>query len=158
MPGLSEVSVIVARGFALLDQHRPGWFNAVNVDTIDQSLAERCVVGQTFAADHGAPRLDEYGHMVNHYVRGVKAMGLDPHNGQPGEHGFISRGNVRNPALNAEWKRQILARRVITPAGPVQHSDQALIDAARISTVDLLLLVMGRPESDRALIESAVVR
>lgn len=38
----------VARGAALLDEKRPGWFRAVDLDGLELSSCEACVLGQLF--------------------------------------------------------------------------------------------------------------
>lgn len=88
------ISERVARGVALLDSVEPGWFHRINVDALDVSQYDRCVLGQLY----------------RDYSFGIKALGILPRE-QAAEHGFqveyIARAPLEYQALTQEWRRVI---------------------------------------------------
>lgn len=44
---MTEAQEAVARGAALLDKHCSGWINKINLDTLDMTDCEACIIGQT---------------------------------------------------------------------------------------------------------------
>lgn len=50
----------VSNGVALLDEHKPGWRDLVNVYTLDMESTESCILGQVFGE----------------YIKGASALGI----------------------------------------------------------------------------------
>lgn len=50
----------VSNGVALLDEHKPGWRDLVNVNTLDIESLENCILGQVFGG----------------YIKGASALGI----------------------------------------------------------------------------------
>lgn len=82
----------VARGAALLDEREPGWWQRINVRTLDIRSCKRCVLGQL----EGWPSIN---------ARFDPSLGFDAGEGSPQE--VVADFN----ALTAEWRRLIKARR-----------------------------------------------
>ena len=97
----------VRYGAALLDEHTPGWAEAVDAVALDLSKADQCILGQLFGTYRKGAQL-LYGENIG---RGVY-------------HGFdIDTGDEREDEeyraefemLTAEWER-LLAEREAVPA------------------------------------------
>jgi hypothetical protein len=88
----------VARGAALLDEKRPGWDARVDLAVLDLASCRQCVVGQLFG--------EEFGNWP--YLAGLQALGIPL---GAGRHGFDAL-DEQFPALTAEWRRVIAARRL----------------------------------------------
>lgn len=99
----------VARGAALLDATRPGWIDAIDLDTLDLHNAEFCILGQVYS-DHG--RMYAYG-----YYAGRAALWPDDANMRERhshQHGFtIATGSIGFgfAMLDDAWRKLIATRR-----------------------------------------------
>jgi hypothetical protein len=106
-----DIAERVARGAALLDSEIPGWWQLIDVDSLDINDCYACVIGQLFAdeAMHWNPF--EVGAA---WLIGRDAYGCDTHAPALIDHGFsVSRSDDETEvnALTAEWKRLISERR-----------------------------------------------
>ncbi len=45
---MKTASELVANGAALLDEHLPGWHERIDLDTLDISSCDKCMLGQLF--------------------------------------------------------------------------------------------------------------
>ena len=82
----------VARGAAFLDARHPGWAARIDLDWLDLSMCDRCVLGQLFGDFNEAPqhaRLEAY------------RLGFDRPPGMVG---------MEYTKLTAEWRRLIRER------------------------------------------------
>lgn len=87
----------VADGAALLDEHKPGWWQKVDLDHLDLHDCEACILGQLFGHyDAGLPGL-----ILSHEA--ATACGF-------AESGYFVT-ECDYPSLTAEWRRVIIARR-----------------------------------------------
>lgn len=83
------------RGADLLDDMSPGWFNLVDLNTLEMSLFSTCVLGQVYG---------EYG-------LGMESLGFDINNEVGARYGFhANRGELDYNRLNASWKALVKAR------------------------------------------------
>jgi hypothetical protein len=88
----------IALGMAWLDEHRPGWAERVNVETLDLGDPCHCVLGQTGDLPDG----DSYRSVVSA-------------NGLAWGKARAFRGVGDWDALDAQWRTAILARRADVP-------------------------------------------
>lgn len=88
--------VRVARGAALLDRHKPGWWRRINMGVFDVRSCRTCAVGQAFGD----------------YDTGVSEMGIP---GQVFAHGFAAYSDVDYNRLNTAWANLVHARRAAYP-------------------------------------------
>lgn len=99
----------VARGVALLDKERPGWWRTdipapIDLDALDLDVPCRCVLGQLFAGDVGNPD--------DAYSVGLAELGLGESLTHMSDyrHGFD--GDADNMRLlTYEWQQVITWRR-----------------------------------------------
>lgn len=84
----SDVRLDVARGVAILDAHRPGWRNLVDVKRLDMLDPKHCVLGQVFGG----------------YNRGLSELSLG--GDEPWRHGFVPYSYSRR-TLGRQWKRVV---------------------------------------------------
>jgi hypothetical protein len=96
---MSEVLERVNRGAALLDEFDPGWWETVDVDTIDISDIDRCIIGQW-----GLANFDWHGPALN-------ALGLGTFCNR---HGFSER---RDGESVDAWREAILWREYLDDQG-----------------------------------------
>lgn len=93
---LNEINDRVARGADLLSEKRPGWYDLINLDTLDISSVADCVLGQTYG-DYGSGLIK----------LGVRAKG--------GAHGFLCEPTAHEECtcngLEAAWTARITALR-----------------------------------------------
>lgn len=116
---MSTIAERVAAGAAFLDAREPGWWQRIDLDTLDLQAPCRCVLGQL------ATHLDDYdddwswqnvtaryGLLVWFWsweANGDRATDL--------EYGFNANPDIEAyDDVAAEWKRVILARREQVPA------------------------------------------
>ncbi|TYB69657.1 hypothetical protein FXF51_05715 [Nonomuraea sp. PA05] len=108
----------VARGAALLDEKRPGWWQRIHLDTLNINDCGECVIGQLYTdpLHYDDEQFDEGA--ID--LVGENAYDNNPHAPALVEHGFsLERGAAvggneryeRWAALTAEWKRVISERR-----------------------------------------------
>ena len=88
----------VAKGATLLDEYEPGWWKMIHLGSLQLKDCTFCILGQLF----------------DDYEEGLPALGLSDI--AAAESGFAEPGDLPwrdtdYPALDAEWKRLILARR-----------------------------------------------
>jgi hypothetical protein len=97
---MSEVLGRVNRGAALLDEFDPGWWEVIDVDTIDISDIERCIIGQWGLANY------------SWQLEATDALGL---HGFSCFHGFADdRGGG---AVSVAWREAILWREYLDDQG-----------------------------------------
>jgi hypothetical protein len=99
---VSTIAERVTKGAALLDEREPGWWQRINLDTLDLWSPCKCVLGQL--ATHLGD--DWEWHTI------VAQFGLRPWT--DADHGFNADGvqtKEQYDALTAEWKRVITERR-----------------------------------------------
>jgi hypothetical protein len=101
---LGTVTERVARGDALLDEHKPGWAERIDLGRLDVSDAYDCVLGQVFPPAGG-------------YADGYYTALDDPDLGlfcydRARSHGFAGASAQDDRLLDAEWARVITGRRV----------------------------------------------
>lgn len=91
----------VANGAQRLDEHVPGWYEAISLSGLDISDPELCVCGQLGEA--------VWTLMGNHEPEGVaENLGIV----QPGHRGYDDDGPWGYKELTVEWRAAIIARRV----------------------------------------------
>lgn len=102
-------------GAAWLDEHRPGWWQRINLDTLDLGEPCRCVLGQEFAPDVDPDGRDLV--VANGYQLAVAKL----RDGPPAAFalGFTITGarayeELSWETLTAAWRELILARRAGT--------------------------------------------
>ena len=120
------ISERVARGVALLDRVEPGWFHRIDVNALDVSQYDRCILGQLY----------------KDYRLGLSALGLTQD--EATEHGFqtrifktddilsliLSMANATSdyPALTQEWRRVIeILRQETATEVTVEEKELALV-------------------------------
>lgn len=105
---MTAVAERVARGVALLDEHKPGWAKRIDLDALHMSGCLSCVLGQVFAdeaADVDQAAGIEYG---TGYDAGCEYLGIE---GTDDLYGFDLTGIGDTWAgLTAEWRRVIAGR------------------------------------------------
>jgi hypothetical protein len=93
----------VEAGAFYLDEHHPGWFEKINLDTLDLSKQCRCVLGQLYRDyDRGlieAKIADSVAPLFSNACA-LRAIRL----------GFFSFGTKKYDKLTNAWKRAILDR------------------------------------------------
>lgn len=124
----SSISERVARGAAWLDQVRPGWRDAIVLDTLDLISPCDCVLGQVYAQVSVAGR-SGYWYVMNEMAPFIDDC--ESFYGWPQARGFasieghgqyldsaqIKRWRDENLALSTEWTRVIHSGRV-----PAEHA------------------------------------
>jgi hypothetical protein len=113
---MSDYARPVAKGAALYDRLLPGWPRNIDPDQLDMGSGFWCTAGQL--ARHDLTQLPGC-HPDYWYASAVADLGLSLDGAR--EHGFqiafdpsrpIEDDEAEFTALGAEWKRQILARRM----------------------------------------------
>ncbi len=100
---MSAVSRQVARGAALLDEKIPGWAARIDLARLQMNSCHACVVGQLFPVESD---------WVTPYGKGMAALGVWDLRGDAAGHGFDGEDA---DALNTEWRRVIVKRRMAVP-------------------------------------------
>lgn len=98
---MTAVAERVAKGAAFLDERTPGWWQRIDLSSLDMDDADQCVFGQVCGPYHESA-IEIFG---NNW-------------GAPAAHGFNAEGGERTYAewafeiaeLDAEWRRAIAAR------------------------------------------------
>ena len=49
---MTTIAERAARGAALLDEHKPGWWERIDLDTLALESPCRCILGQLWSAEH----------------------------------------------------------------------------------------------------------
>lgn len=68
---MQDADVVVANGAAVLDEHRPGWAEEINLDTLRILSCTECVLGQVYGRygvglkELGITAGDKYGFAVS---------------------------------------------------------------------------------------------
>lgn len=90
----------VARGAALMDQHKPGWEDRIRIPNLEMYSGASCILGQCYGAySAGAEIL-----FPNDFPEITQEQ-------EAVNHGFQSDSKVGYNALHEEWVMQIMARR-----------------------------------------------
>ena len=99
---MSTITERVAAGAALLDEHKPGWWQHTDLGRLNIGSSCDCMFGQTFGG----------------YLKGLTLFHEEWHVGAPdSDYGFFWYGRADDDreneieALNAEWRRVIEQRR-----------------------------------------------
>lgn len=100
---MTTIDERVAAGAAWLDEHRPGWWQRINLDTLDLGDPCKCVLGQEYGQFGNAP--DEMWDHGSNAHRRDRAMGFNA------EAVDFGRGDDEFDALTAAWRTLITARR-----------------------------------------------
>lgn len=112
MPSIPER---VAKGVALLDKTLAGWDGRIDLDRLDLSSTCDCILGQEFEA-HSDVDMDDDWSGSSPFDVGVRELFtrwfVDAEQ-EARLHGFNAIGSTAEEfdALEAEWRRVILARR-----------------------------------------------
>lgn len=106
-----------ARGAALLDQHRPGWHNNINLDTLNMASCSNCVVGQTFGGwTRGCEEMDIVGRSADY---GFDTNSLSTYDELTDAWRELIERRRQEPEPLAQWERELLSEPVETaPAEP----------------------------------------
>ena len=98
----------VERGAALLDDRRPGWFNEIDLDTLNIEMPGECVIGQLYGGESGSfhEALDDLD-IDTPLIFGVSIDGM-------ALGGDTERMHTAFAELTTEWTRLILERRQAT--------------------------------------------
>jgi hypothetical protein len=94
-----DVATRVARGVALLDEHKPGWERLIDLSQFDISRTDSCILGQLYR--------DEGGDVG--FYNGLDVLGLNT-SGAGADGGFDNypdREQDQFPVLQKEWVRVI---------------------------------------------------
>lgn len=127
MNATAEQAAAVDRGEALMNERDPGWQDEIDVDALDLTTTDMCVLGQRcpdmalaeYLGVEDPERLLDGSRTDAYWVNASRLSGiavgrLDTANGAltewSREHGFTG-GWAELPVLTAEWKRRILAAR-----------------------------------------------
>lgn len=114
----------VARGAALLDEKRPGWFMRVDTETLQIEDCEACVLGQL--------GVDEFGYHIGRFSMMCERFFPATSDG-PRTHGFgiddAIDGEGSFDALTEAWLEAIAARRSETDAPVVVWTPREHIEA-----------------------------
>lgn len=96
----------VAKGAAWLDEVRPGWRDAINLDALDIGSSCDCVCGHVFAADTDCD--SGFGFALDN----LGIAGIDRDLGFIWSPAVPEERDAEVAALTAEWRRVIHATRV----------------------------------------------
>jgi hypothetical protein len=103
---MSTIAERVAKGSAFLDGKQPGWDKRIDLERLDLESGCNCILGQLHPAPDDPEELP--------YIAALRALGL-PHGVKDSEDvdlGFYFASDEDEfPALEAEWRRLIEARR-----------------------------------------------
>lgn len=157
-PDRLSIAAVVAKGAAVLDTIKPGWWKEgnINLSTLDQASGQRCVVAQNWGGS---------------YSNGISSI----REAQTGrfstvDSGFCSYGDRQGGSvkeyrdLTVEWKRVIRERRAgVTPVNTEPGMTEAdILRAARMVKFGTLTLeafvldLLGRPAGDLSLVTAAI--
>jgi hypothetical protein len=97
---MTTVAERVAAGVAYLDEREPGWAAQIDLEVLDLSDCDRCVIGQLYPGINDTGRIDtaydpDLGFDAPATVTSARATG------------------AAFAALDAEWKRVITERRTL---------------------------------------------
>lgn len=128
---MSKLKERVERGARLLDEHFPGWWKRINLDTLRMNRCTQCVVGQLTnvgprvedAASHDYPLSSELFVIECDNLRQLAVEYRGKRKDFAGDYGFdCSRdGDYGYDDLDCEWKAQIAQRRtaqLLSAPGP----------------------------------------
>ena len=101
-----SVEADIRTGVAMLDAHRPGWEDQVNLDVLDLSSGSHCVIAQVFAPERAASGTRTCCDF--HY--GWRLLGMS--DGDVYDLGFGVDSTHNLHQLNKGWKEFITARRL----------------------------------------------
>jgi len=107
---MTDLNTRIERGAAFLDGREPGWWQRIDLETLDLDESCRCVLGQ-LATDLGDPERGVWPRVCDQF--GVRATGWDnDDNGRARDIdlGFITDGEYVEE-LTAAWRALIEARR-----------------------------------------------
>jgi hypothetical protein len=119
----------VAAGAAFLDEHDPGWWQRIDLPTLDLSCESHCVLGQTcplevlnqYSLEQWGIPADETDPDDRYLAYAHELSGIDSEREVitwAHERGFALIGSPRDAGawldLTSEWKRVITARREAT--------------------------------------------
>ena len=106
---MDHYETAVARGIQFLDEVAPGWFHKVDMERLDITYADCCVLGQVF-------RTSESGFWQTFDLTVEKYRGEESVEAWAGGRGFDANGLLDIPLteqferLNLIWRREIVAR------------------------------------------------
>lgn len=97
-----EVETYVSNGILFLDERHPNWLRCINLNVLDVMHTTKCVLGQLYGNYHiGVKRYTIHGNQAFELGFAVRSIGLD-----------LIDVQMRYNQLTAEWKRQIIQRRL----------------------------------------------
>lgn len=102
----------VARGAELMDRTYPGWFDAIDLRTLNIASGRNCVLGQI----HGD------------YVRGCRHLGIEEDALASVGYGFIAGVSAafvplfQTTRLTRAWRREVERRRVQAALAPEEET------------------------------------
>lgn len=96
-----ELAERVARGAALLDKMKPGWFNKVNDQTLKLTNCVKCILGQLYDYEFKNDRTSEYASETG-YGEGMQRLGLNDYPTAE-QHGFYSKNTEYYRLLHDIW-------------------------------------------------------
>lgn len=105
MTAISErtAAMRVAKGVALLDEHKPGWADRINAVRLEVQSACDCILGQLYPPN--AEGVDGYWLALADHDLPVWSFA------DTKDHGFAAANAADGERLDAEWVRVITERR-----------------------------------------------
>jgi hypothetical protein len=117
-----DVATRVARGVALLDEHKPGWVGLIDLPGFDISRTDRCILGQVYYVDKGDPM------HASGFGRGTEELAIID---VEAEFGFDNYNEGDEfPELQKEWVRVIEVLRQQRIDKESSEGDQVLVQEA----------------------------
>ena len=112
----SKYNARIKRGIELLDQHKRGWRDKINLRTLDLGSCEHCVLGLVFEDDIPPSPAGSYENAGNGYTVGKKIMGIpkyafDADEPSAAYYGFDTAvAGDTHAGLQVAWKRHLIGR------------------------------------------------
>jgi hypothetical protein len=108
---MSEVLERVNRGAALLDEFDPGWWEVIELETLDIGSARRCVLGQWAEANQDLEWVGNYSDAL------PVVLGRGSTYKREKTHGFLSGLQASVTDLTDAWREAILWREYLDDQG-----------------------------------------
>lgn len=125
---VDDVATRVAKGVALLDEHKPGWVGLIDLSRFDISRPDRCILGQIFHVDVDDLRWG------TGFGRGIDELEIGEYEAEYGFDNYLDTDYdyIVNefPELQKEWVRVIEVLRQQRIDTESSEGDQVLVQEA----------------------------